>query len=156
MALKTFTLPVTHRLPFWKVTYRRHTNFAMESIEQTFNGQADFGRRVTMHVSAAMVILHTEPIFRLLYLKFLLRMLPMLDGLIALVSSLSNRSRLRLVDSVSIASMVIGCTSGISSPITSEQARGYNKMIGNTTQLTYITDPEFDAVDGPCATDAAP
>merc|ERR1712100_109416 len=35
----------------WKVTYRRHTNFAMESIEQTFNGQADFGRRVTCTVS---------------------------------------------------------------------------------------------------------
>ena len=35
------------QITFWKVTYRRHTNFAMESIEQTFNGQADFGRRVT-------------------------------------------------------------------------------------------------------------
>ena len=34
------------QITFWKVTYRRHTNFAMESIEQTFNGQADFGRRV--------------------------------------------------------------------------------------------------------------
>ena len=37
------------QITFWKVTYRRHTNFAMESIEQTFNGQADFGRRVTVH-----------------------------------------------------------------------------------------------------------
>jgi hypothetical protein len=35
------------QITFWKVTYRRHTNFAMESIEQTFNGQADFGRRET-------------------------------------------------------------------------------------------------------------
>jgi hypothetical protein len=26
--------------------YRRHTNFAMESIEQTFNGTGDFGRKV--------------------------------------------------------------------------------------------------------------
>ena len=34
------------QITFWKVTYRRYTNFAMESIEQTFNGQADFGRRV--------------------------------------------------------------------------------------------------------------
>ena len=32
------------QITFWKVTYRRHTNFAMESIEQTFNGAADFGR----------------------------------------------------------------------------------------------------------------
>ena len=39
------------QITFWKVTYRRHTNFAMESIEQTFNGQADFGRRVTCTIS---------------------------------------------------------------------------------------------------------
>ena len=39
------------QITFWKVTYRRYTNFAMESIEQTFNGQADFGRRVTCTVS---------------------------------------------------------------------------------------------------------
>ena len=40
-----------HQITFWKVTYRRHTNFAMESIEQTFNGQADFGRRVQCTIS---------------------------------------------------------------------------------------------------------
>lgn len=31
--------------------YRRHTNFAMESIEQVFNGSADFGKKVTCLVS---------------------------------------------------------------------------------------------------------
>lgn len=35
----------------FKVVYRRHTNFAIESIEQTFNGQADFGKKVTVTVS---------------------------------------------------------------------------------------------------------
>merc|ERR1712137_282639 len=39
------------QITFYKVTYRRHTNFAMESIEQTFNGQADFGRRVQCTIS---------------------------------------------------------------------------------------------------------
>ena len=39
------------QITFWKVTYRRYTNFSMESIEQTFNGQADFGRRVTCTIS---------------------------------------------------------------------------------------------------------
>jgi hypothetical protein len=34
--------------------------------------------------------------------------------------------------------------------MTSEQQRGYFKMIGNTTQLTFITDPSFAEVDGPC------
>ena len=39
------------QITFWKVTYRRYTNFAVESIEQTFNGQADFGRRVQCTIS---------------------------------------------------------------------------------------------------------
>jgi Major capsid protein N-terminus len=35
------------QITFWKILYKRHTNFAMEAIEVTFNGQADFGKRVT-------------------------------------------------------------------------------------------------------------
>jgi hypothetical protein len=35
------------QITFWKVLFKRHTNFAMESIEVTFNGQADFNKRVT-------------------------------------------------------------------------------------------------------------
>jgi hypothetical protein len=35
------------QITFFKVVYRRHTNFAMEAIEQTFNGTADFGKSVT-------------------------------------------------------------------------------------------------------------
>jgi hypothetical protein len=34
--------------------------------------------------------------------------------------------------------------------MSAEQQRGYFKMIGNTTQLTFITDPSFSDVDGPC------
>ena len=39
------------QITFFKVVYRRHTNFSMESIEQTFNGSADFGKRVTCTIS---------------------------------------------------------------------------------------------------------
>ena len=67
------------QITFWKVSYKRHTNFAMESIEQTFNGQADFGRRVTCTISrngdlaplAATAILHTALTFRSLFLKLI-------------------------------------------------------------------------------------
>jgi hypothetical protein len=34
--------------------------------------------------------------------------------------------------------------------MTSEQLKGYFKMIGNTTQLTFITDPSFSDVESPC------
>ena len=39
------------QITFFKVVYRRHTNFAMESIEQTFNGSVALGRRVTATIS---------------------------------------------------------------------------------------------------------
>ena len=34
--------------------------------------------------------------------------------------------------------------------MTCEQLPGYYKMVGNITQLTFITDPSFAEVDGPC------
>lgn len=39
------------QVTFFKVMYRRHTNFAMESIEQTFSGAVDFNRKVTATLS---------------------------------------------------------------------------------------------------------
>ena len=39
------------QITFFKVVYRRHTNFCMELIEQTFNGAPDFGRRVTVTIT---------------------------------------------------------------------------------------------------------
>jgi hypothetical protein len=39
------------QITFFKVVYRRHTNFSMESIEQTFNGSVGFGNKVTSTIS---------------------------------------------------------------------------------------------------------
>ena len=38
-------------ITFFKVVYRRHTNFAMESIRQNFNGSASWGSRATATIS---------------------------------------------------------------------------------------------------------
>ncbi len=38
-------------ITYFKVVYRRHTNFAMESIQQTFSGTAEFGSSVTALIS---------------------------------------------------------------------------------------------------------
>jgi hypothetical protein len=46
------------QITFFKVVYRRHTNFALESIEQTFNGSADFGKRVTCQISRNGDLIH--------------------------------------------------------------------------------------------------
>jgi hypothetical protein len=39
------------QITFFKVVYRRHTNFAMESIRQSFNGTAKFGNSITCQIS---------------------------------------------------------------------------------------------------------
>ncbi len=39
------------QITFFKVVYRRHTNFAMEDIEQTFNGSGSFGTTLNATIS---------------------------------------------------------------------------------------------------------
>jgi len=46
------------QITFFKVVYRRHTNFSMESIEQTFNGSSDFGKKVTCTISRNGDLVH--------------------------------------------------------------------------------------------------
>jgi len=147
------------QITFWKVTYRRHTNFAMESIEQTFNGQADFGRRVTCTISRNG---------DLAYRTYLQVTLPEIGQSLA-NSSGTGHVYARWLDfpgeqlisqvEVEIGGQRIDRQYGdwmhIWNQLTlsKEQERGYYKMIGNTTQLTYICDPTFAAVDGPCSAD---
>lgn len=46
------------QITFFKVVYRRHTNFSMEAIDQTFNGNADFGKKVTCTISRNGDLIH--------------------------------------------------------------------------------------------------
>jgi hypothetical protein len=46
------------QITFFKVVYRRHTNFSMESIEQTFNGNAVLGSKVTCPISRNGDLIH--------------------------------------------------------------------------------------------------
>ena len=39
------------QITFFKVVYRRHTNFACEAIEQTFNGTPSFGSKATVQIT---------------------------------------------------------------------------------------------------------
>ena len=147
------------QITFWKVTYRRHTNFSMESIEQTFNGQADFGRRVTCTISRNG---------DLAYRTYLQVTLPEINqgmknsadtGVWARWLDFPGEQMISQVE-VEIGGQRIDRQYGDwmhlwnQLTLSKEQERGYFKMIGNTTQLTFITDPSFSAVDGPCASSA--
>ena len=154
----------TPEITFWKVSYRRHTNFAMESIEQTFSGQADFGRRVTCTISRNG---------DLAYRTYLQVTLPEINqSLYTGVAGANKGVYARWLDYIGeqmIAQVEVeiggqridrqyGDWMHIWNQLTvsSEQQRGYYKMIGNTTQLTYITDPTFADVSGPCASSGGP
>ena len=39
------------QITFFKVVYRRHTNFSMESIQQVFDGTTGFGKEVSAKIS---------------------------------------------------------------------------------------------------------
>ena len=139
------------QITFWKVTYRRHTNFSVESIEQTFNGQADFGRRVQCTISRNG---------DLCYRTYLQVTLP------EIAQNSTNATYARWLDfpgeqlisqvEVEIGGQRIDRQYGDwmhiwnQLTVSSEQQRGYYKMVGNTTQLTFITDPDFENVDSPC------
>ena len=141
------------QITFWKVTYRRHTNFAMEAIEQTFNGQADFGRRVTCTLARNG---------DLAYRTYLQVTLPEINTALAPFARWLDFPGEQLIAQVEVEiggqriDRQYGDWMHIWNQLTlsKEQERGYYKMIGNTTQLTYITDPSFANVDGPCDSDA--
>jgi hypothetical protein len=46
------------QITFFKAVYRRHTNFAIEAIGQTFNGTPGYGNRVTCQISRNGDLVH--------------------------------------------------------------------------------------------------
>ena len=46
------------QITFFKVVYRRHTNFSMESIKQSFNGDPNFGATVSATISRNGDLIH--------------------------------------------------------------------------------------------------
>ena len=164
------------QITFWKGTYRRHTNFAVESIEQTFNGQADFGRRVTCTISRNGDLAYRT------YLQVVLpeinqgmrnpNNLPenLIDTFEGKDANYYNSVFARWLDfpgeqlisqvEVEIGGQRIDRQYGDwmhiwnQLTLTAEQERGYHAMVGQTVQLTYITDPLFANVDGPCDANA--
>ena len=144
------------QITFWKVTYRRHTNFAMESIEQTFNGQADFGRRVTCTIS------RNGDLAARTYLQVTLPEIGQDLGDGDVYARWLDFPGHQLIENVEVEiggqriEKQYGDWMQIWNQLTLDknQEKGYNKMVGNTTQLTFVTDPSFADVDGPCDSDA--
>ena len=146
------------QITFWKVTYRRYTNFAMESIEQTFNGQADFGRRVTCTISRNGDLAYTT-ILQVTLPEINQDMGNSGGDVYARWLDFPGEQLISQVE-VEIGGQRIDRQYGdwmhIWNQLTmnTNQEKAYYSMVGNTTNLTYIIDPSFSAVDGPCQSSA--
>ena len=119
--------------------YRRHTNFAIEAIEQTFNGTPDFGRKVSCP------IVRNGDLVTKMYLHVTL---PALDvsGTTGALIAWGPRVGLTLIDSVELeigGSQIdkhYGDWLSIWYELSHEagQARGYANMVGDTPALTAM------------------
>lgn len=131
------------QITFFKVVYRRHTNFAMELLEQTFNGAPDFGRRVSVTLS------RNGDLVTDMYLQVKLPAVPVGPGArFAWVRRLGHA----LIHSVevSIGGTRIDKQYGVWLEIWYQLAhevgdeRGYDRMIGDVDALTA-----YDGFDKP-------
>ncbi len=126
------------QITWFKLVYRRYTNFAIESIPQIFSGDADFGKRTTCTIARNGDLMN----------KMVLQCtLPKLS------SNSSQPSRVRWVDKVGHAlilsyELMIGGQSidrqygewlEIWNQLTLPESKqaGYNRMIGHVNSLHY-------------------
>jgi len=129
-----FYLTGNAQITYFKVVYRRHTNFATESVEQTFNGSATFGGKAVCNIQ------RSGDLITKMYLN------TKISG-----KSTGNWAWVRRVGHALIQDVTldIGGTTvdkqyGDWLNIWYELARnyahdrGYDKMIGNTPELTTI------------------
>lgn len=145
----------TPQMTYFKAGYKSHTPFAEESIEQTFSGPADFGKRMTCTIA------RNADLIRQVYLEVVL---PAID-LSASGLNASARFRwlnypgLRLIKKVEleIGGQVIdrqyGETMYIWHQLTCEpgKRRNYEKMVGHTADLVLMKKKGNGlALDGSC------
>lgn len=122
------------QITFFKVVYRRHTNFSLESIEQTFNGTADFGKKVQCTISRNGDLIHRT------YLQVTLPTLTATGGTVAWCSNVGHT--LLQSATLQIGGQDIdkhyGDWLNIWADLTLEDGKktGYNIMTGNNATLT--------------------
>ena len=141
------------QITFFKVMYRRHTNFAMESIENPFNGSPNFGKRVTCTIQRNGDLIHR------IYLQATLPQVALsaADGTGAQFRWL-NWVGHNLISSVELEiggqriDKHYGDWMHIWNELTQEAGKqaGYAKMVGNVPQLVNIINQGGEGCDADC------
>jgi hypothetical protein len=133
------------QITFFRTVYRRHTNFALETIQNTFVGGASFGGRVSLAIS------RTADLVSKTYVRVVISgATAPCEGKWAWVPNLGHA----LLESVELTiggQRVDYHTSDwyqLWNELTKQttQERGYNNLIGNTTALTTLANSHTDTV----------
>jgi hypothetical protein len=152
-------LTANPQVTFFKQAYRRHSNFAMESVQQPFSGVANYGKKVTATIA------RSGDLIGRVYLEVTI---PCVD-LNAIVPDASGaqfrwlnwlgHNLIRNVD-IEIGGQRIDKHYGdwlhIWSELTTAAGKqaGYAEMVGNVPELTNLITQV--GVDGGCGTDCVP
>ena len=128
------------QITFFKVVYRRHTNFAVEGIEQPFQGTADFARKVYVP------ILRNGDLVTKMYLKVTL---PAVDvsATPGALFAWGRRVGLSLIDNVTLniggqrIDRQYGNWMNVWYEVTRNvgQDRGYAKLVGDSQEFTDLS-----------------
>ena len=134
------------QITFFKVVYRRHTNFSIESIKQTFNGTANFGSEVSTQIQRNADLIHR------MYLQTTLPEINVSDSITTTDNSTFKAFRwLNWIGHILVKSAEIriggqkidkqyGEWMHIWNELSQDpgKASGYAEMVGNVPELTQV------------------
>jgi hypothetical protein len=137
------------QITFFKVVYKRHTNFSIESIEQTFSGNAGFNKKVCAHVT------RNGDLITKMYLRAEIPEVCVRDGLSESEIQRTQFAWVRRLGHALIESVELeiggsridkqyGNWFNIWYELTHEvgQEEGYAKMIGDVPEMVEISTPD--------------
>ena len=128
------------QITFFKVIYKRHTNFAIEAIEQTFSGNTGFGQKMSCQITK------NGDLITKIYLKIQLSGSSVDNGKWAWVGMLgySILDYIELQLGGSTIDKQFGEWLCIWHQLTDDisHERGINKLIGNTHEMTTLSSDE--------------
>lgn len=153
--VQDLSLTGTPDVTFFKGGHTQYTNFAMESIENNFQGQADFGRRVSLVASRSGDLISgacvqvTLPEISQDHAKYARWLDYIGEHIIATAEIEIGGQKIdkHYSDWIHIWNQLT---------VPENKREGYYRNIGHTTQLTYLTDPEFANIAGPCTSAGGP
>lgn len=132
------------KITFFKVVYRRHTNFAMESIEQTFTGSVGFNSKVQCQITRSGDLMHK------VYLQLTLPAVTATTGSFRWIDDIGNF----IIDNVKfeVGGQEIDKHYGdwlfVWNQLSQEAGKkaGYKDMIGQTVLLTDLAATQAETI----------